>query len=140
MSLIKNMVKEDSEVWVPTPIEDDFQIKLRFASKDRITKMQEQASKKFFNPKTGQQEVEVDDKKFLNKFLEHCLVDWSGFSYRVLSLMAPVDETQIPEDEWNEEIPFSIETAKDLMDVEAVGFDGWLFSAVRDVQNFTKSR
>lgn len=140
MSIIKNLVNDDAEVWVKTPIDPDFQVKLKFASKDKMAKIQKESIKQHLDRQTRQVVTETDDEKFLEKFLTYCVKDWTGLTKRVLAEMIPMDLEEFSEEELAEEIPYDVSEAVDLIHADVTGFDEWLIMSVRDLENFTKRK
>lgn len=136
---IKNLIKEDQDIWIATPIDEGFEVKIRFASKEAITRMTKNATVKKLDRKHKTQYEVLDDDVFMNEFIEHCLIDWKGLTVEVLSRMVLIDSQALGDDS-QEEIEFSVENALDLIQHDTTKFADWLMEAVRDVENFYRKK
>ena len=138
MVAIKNLINTDS-VWVAYPaVEDEsFEFELKFATKDKIQKMQKAATTMKW--RKNQQVEEYSDDKFMEAFIKACVVNWRGLTVEKLQDMIPVDLSDISEEELSESVEFSVEQLLDLIDNDTTNLAEWLVTQSRNIENFTKS-
>lgn len=126
------------ETWVETPVDPNFRILVRYASKARLEEIRKNSYvQKLARNAMAQPETVLDESKFLHAFVTECVKDWEGLTYDILSQLIPIE---VPEGQGQEEIEFTSEDAIWLIENQGVMLDEWLFEAIRSVQNFTKSK
>ena len=134
MNLV-DLIDEDQEAWVSAPVDPRFEIKIKFASKDTIQRMHKNATVSKYDTKLRQRFDEVDDKHFVQNFVQECVLDWKGLTVGVLRKMIPLKKGDLDDDT---EVEFSHQSALELIDKDTTDLGVWLLEAVRDLENFSK--
>jgi hypothetical protein len=85
--------------------------------------------------KNRQPVEELDDKLFLQLYVNACIKGWSGFKLLYLEQLAPVD---LSGQKLDDELPYDQDNALFLMQSSA-NFDAFISETVTELSNFTKT-
>ena len=130
---LKSLLVPSKSVEVEFPGFEGFKINLNFLSRETLVSIRKKSTKTTF--KNRQPIEELDDKLFLKLYVAAAIKGWSGFKYKYLNELAPAN---IPESDFNKEVPYSEENALVLMESSS-NFDGFISETVSDLSSFTKS-
>ena len=130
---LKSLLVPSKNVEVEFPGFEGFKINLNFLSRETLVSIRKKSTKTTF--KNRQPIEELDDKLFLKLYVAAAIKGWSGFKYKYLNELAPAN---IPESDFNKEVPYSEENALVLMESSS-NFDGFISETVSDLSSFTKS-
>lgn len=132
---LKSLLVPSKSVEVEYPGLTGFKIKVSFLSRETLVSIRKNSTKISFKSNNRQPTEELDDKKFLQLYVEATIKDWSGFKLAYLEQLAPVElGLEDPE----AELEFSSENALFLMQSSSA-FDSFISETVTDLSNFTKS-
>ena len=70
MSKIKNMISEQSSIWIEFPDIEGFEINLKYLTREDLMKVRNASLTYKFNKRTRQREEEVDNDRFLKTMLK----------------------------------------------------------------------
>lgn len=129
---LKSLLVPSKTVEVEFPGFDGFKLKLAFMSRETLVNIRKKATKTTF--KNRQPVEDLDDKLFLKLYVNAAIKGWSGFKYKHLNELAPMDLN--PAD-GEKEVPFSEDNALALMEASS-NFDGFISETVSDLSAFTK--
>ena len=130
---LKSLLVPSKNVEVEFPGFEGFKINLNFLSRETLVSIRKKSTKTTF--KNRQPIEELDDKLFLKLYVAAAIKGWSGFKYKYLNELAPAN---IPESDFNKEVPYSEENALVLMESSS-NFDGFISETVSDLSSFTKN-
>lgn len=130
---LKSLLVPSKSVEVEFPGFEGFKINLNFLSRETLVSIRKKSTKTSF--KNRQPIEELDDKLFLKLYVAAAIKGWSGFKYKYLNELAPAN---IPESDFNKEVPYSEENALVLMESSS-NFDGFISETVSDLSSFTKN-
>ena len=130
---LKTLLVPSKSVEVVYPGFNDFKINVVFLSRETLVSIRKKATKTVF--KNRQPLEELDDKLFLQLYVNACIKGWSGLKLTYLEQLAPVDLTGQPEDS---ELPYDQDNALFLMQASA-NFDAFISETVTELSNFTKT-
>jgi len=133
MDLASMMVKSKT-VEMEYPGYTDFNISVAYLTRDELMNLRKKATTQKFNRKSRQPEDEVDSELFQDLYIKAVIKGWTGFKYKYVLKMLPVDPNTIenPEDE----LEYSVDNAVLLMK-NCTDFDSWITIQLEDVANFT---
>lgn len=130
---LKSLLVPSKTVEVDYPGFNGFKINVVFLSRETLVGIRKKATKTSF--KNRQPVEELDDKLFLQLYVNACIKGWSGLKLSYLEQLAPVDLTgQDPEDE----LSYDQDNALFLMQASA-NFDSFISETVTELSNFTKT-
>ena len=130
---LKSLLVPSKSVEVDYPGLNGFKVNVVFLSRETLVSIRKKATKTTY--KNRQPVEELDDKLFLQLYVNACIKGWSGFKLSYLEQLAPVDLTgQDPE----AELEYSQDNALFLMQNSA-NFDAFISDTVTDLANFTKA-
>ena len=130
---LKTLLVPSKTVEVDYPGFNDFKINVVFLSRETLVSIRKKATKTVF--KNRQPLEELDDKLFLQLYVNACIKGWSGLKLTYLEQLAPVDLTGQPADS---ELPYDQDNALFLMQASA-NFDAFISETVTELSNFTKT-
>ena len=130
---LKSLLVPSKTVEVEFPGFEGFKLKLAFMSRETLVSIRKKATKTTF--KNRQPVEDLDDKLFLKLYVNAAIKGWSGFKYKHLNELAPMELD--PTDE-NKELEFSEENALALMEASS-NFDSFISETVSDLSAFTKT-
>lgn len=130
---LKSLLVPSKAVEVDYPGLNGFKINVVFLSRETLVGIRKKATKTTF--KNRQPVEELDDKLFLQLYVNACIKGWSGLKLSYLEQLAPVDLTgQNPDDE----LSYDQDNALFLMQSSA-NFDAFISETVTELSNFTKT-
>lgn len=132
---LKSLLVPSKSVEVEYPGLPDFKINVSFLSRETLVGIRKKATKTTFKSSNRQVQEELDDKLFLQLYVEASVKGWSGFKLSYLEQLAPVDLTG---QDMGAELEFSQENALFLMQSSSA-FDSFISETVTDLSNFSKS-
>ena len=138
---LANIIIESKTIETEHPGYDGLVIKLAHLTRDELKNIRKKATTTKFSKKTRQQEEDVDTELFQDLYIKSVIVGWSGFKYKYLTAMIPVDTSGIPEDEYLDgegNFEYDKENAATLMK-NCNDFDNWISAELEDIENFTKN-
>lgn len=130
---LKTLLVPSKATSVDYPGFNGFKIDVVFLSRETLVNMRKKATKTTF--KNRQPVEELDDKLFLQLYVNACIKGWSGLKLSYLEQLAPVELTgQDPE----AELAYDQDNALFLMQASA-NFDAFISETVTELSNFTNS-
>ena len=130
---LKALLVPSKTVDVEYPGLNGFTISAVFLSRETLVGIRKKATKTSF--KNRQPVEELDDKLFLQLYVNACIKGWKGLKLSYLETLAPVDLTgQDPE----AELEYNQDNALFLMQNSA-NFDSFISETVTELSNFTKA-
>ena len=130
---LKALLVPSKTVEVDYPGLNGFKINVVFLSRETLVGIRKKATKTSF--KNRQPVEELDDKLFLQLYVNACIKSWSGFKLSYLEQLAPVDLTG---QDLDGELPYDQDNALFLMQSSA-NFDAFISETVTELSNFTKT-
>lgn len=130
---LKSLLVPSKSVEVDYPGFNGFKINVVFLSRETLVSIRKKATKTTF--KNRQPVEELDDKLFLQLYVNACVKGWSGLKLSFLEQLAPVDLTGQNADA---ELEYDQDNALFLMQASA-NFDAFISETVTELSNFTKT-
>ena len=130
---LKSLLVPSKSVEVDYPGFNGFKINVVFLSRETLVGIRKKATKTVF--KNRQPLEELDDKLFLQLYVNACIKGWSGFKLSYLEQLAPVDLTG---QDLDSDLPYDQDNALFLMQASA-NFDAFISETVTELSNFTKT-
>lgn len=130
---LKSLLVPSKATEVEYPGFNGFKISLVFLSRETLVGIRKKATKTSF--KNRQPTEELDDKLFLQLYVNACIKGWSGLKLSYLDQLAPVDLTG---QNLEAELPYDQDNALFLMQASA-NFDAFISDTVTELSNFTKT-
>ena len=87
MSKIKGLIAKETATWVQFPEMEEFEIHLRYLTREDLMKIRNKALTYKFNKRTRQREEEVDNEKFLEAYAEKAIAGWKGLKVKHLPVL-----------------------------------------------------
>ena len=130
---LKSLLVPSKATEVDYPGFNGFKVNVVFLSRETLVSIRKKATKTTF--KNRQPVEELDDKLFLQLYVQASIKGWSGLKLAYLNDLAPVDLTgQNLEDE----LEYTEDNALFLMQSSA-NFDAFISETVTELGNFTKT-
>ena len=136
MSKIKNLIAEQSSVWVEYPDIDGFEVNLQYLTREDLMKIRNASLTYKFNKRTRQREEEIDNDRFLENYAERAIVSWRGLKVKHMPALMPVDISGI---DGEDDIAYSNEDAIELLKNYTV-FDQFITDTMNDFEQFSKKK
>ena len=136
MSKIKNMIAEQSSIWVEYPDIDGFEVNLAYLNREDLMKIRNASLTFKFNKRTRQREEEVDNDRFLENYAEKAIISWKGLKVKHMPALMPVDISGM---DANDDIEYSNEDAIELLKNSTV-FDQFITDTMNDFEQFSKKK
>lgn len=130
---LKSLLVPSKTVEVEYPGFSGFKVNVSFLSRETLINIRKKATKTTF--KSRQPSEELDDKLFLQLYVEASVKGWSGFKLAYLEQLAPVE---LAGQDLDSELEFSAENALFLMQASS-NFDAFISETVTELSNFSKS-
>jgi hypothetical protein len=130
---LKSLLVPSKSVEVDYPGFNGFKINVVFLSRETLVSIRKKATKTTF--KNRQPVEELDDKLFLQLYVNACIKGWSGLKLSYLEQLAPVDLTDQDADA---DLAYDQDNALFLMQASA-NFDAFISETVTELSNFTKT-
>ena len=134
------IVIESKTIETDYPGFEGLTLKLAHLTRDELISIRKKATTTKYSKKTKQQEENVDSELFQDLYIKAVVVGWSGFKYKYLKRMIPIDVSQVPATEYLEGeglFEYDKDNAAFLMK-NCGDFDNWITSELEDIENFTK--
>ena len=136
MSKIKNLIADQSSVWVEYPDIDGFEVNLKYLTRADLMKVRNAALTYKFNKRTRQREEEIDNDRFLENYAEKAIMGWKGLKVKHMPALMPVDISGI---DGEDVIEYSNEDAIELLKNSTV-FDQFVTDTMNDFEQFSKKK
>ena len=130
---LKALLVPSKTVEVEYPGLNGFTINVVFLSRETLVGIRKKSTKTTF--KNRQPVEELDDKLFLQLYVNACIKGWKGLKLSYLEQIAPVD---ISEQNPDAELAYDQDSALMLMQNSA-NFDAFISETVTELSNFTKT-
>lgn len=130
---LKSLLVPSKTVEVEYPGLNGFKINVVFLSRETLVSIRKKATKTSF--KNRQPVEELDDKLFLQLYVNACIKGWSGLKLSYLEQLAPVDMSGQDPDA---ELAYDQDNALSLMQSSA-NFDAFISETVTELSNFTRT-
>ena len=130
---LKSLLVPSKTVEVDYPGLNGFKVNVVFLSRETLVSIRKKATKTTY--KNRQPVEELDDKLFLQLYVNACIKGWSGFKLSYLEQLAPVDLTG---QDLDAELAYDQDNALFLMQASA-NFDAFISETVTELANFTKT-
>ena len=137
---LANIIIESKTIETEYPAYDGLKLQLAHLTRDELLGLRKKATTTKYNKKTRQPEEELDAELFQDLYIKAVIVGWSGFKYKYLTKMLPVDVSKVPEDEYLDGegmFEYTGDNAVALMK-NSGDFDNWISGELEDIENFTK--
>lgn len=138
---LANIIIESKTIETEYPGYDGFKLQLAHLTRDELMDLRKKATTTKYNKKTRQPEDDTDAELFQDLYIKAVIVGWSGFKYKYLTKMLPVDISKIPTEDFLEGegmFEYSADNASVLMK-NCNDFDNWISGELEDIENFTKN-
>jgi hypothetical protein len=136
MSKIKNLIADQSSVWVEYPDIDGFEVNLQYLTREDLMKIRNASLTYKFNKRTRQREEEIDNDRFLENYAERAIINWKGLKVKHMPALMPVDISGI---DGEDDIEYSNEDAIELLKNSTV-FDQFITDTMNDFEQFSKKK
>jgi hypothetical protein len=130
---LKSLLVPSKATEVDYPGFNGFKINVVFLSRETLVSIRKKATKTTF--KNRQPIEDLDDKLFLQLYVQAAIKGWSGLKLAYLNDLAPVDLTG---QDLEAELEYSEDNALFLMQSSA-NFDAFISETVTELGNFTKT-
>jgi hypothetical protein len=130
---LKALLVPSKATEVAYPGFNGFKINVVFLSRETLVSIRKKSTKTTF--KNRQPVEELDDKLFLQLYVQAAIKGWSGLKLAYLNDLAPVDLTG---QDMEAELEYSEDNALFLMQSSA-NFDAFISETVTELGNFTKT-
>lgn len=130
---LNTLLVPSKTVEVEYPGLEGFKINVSFMSRETLVNIRKKAVKITF--KKNQPVEELNDKLFLQLYVNEAIKGWSGLKLKYLNELAPVD---LSGQNLEEDLEYSQENALMLMQA-SVNFDSFISETVTELANFTNS-
>lgn len=130
---LKALLVPSKTVEVDYPGLNGFTINVVFLSRETLVGIRKKSTKTTF--KNRQPVEELDDKLFLQLYVNACIKGWKGLKLSYLEQLAPVD---ISDQNPDAELAYDQDSALMLMQNSA-NFDAFISETVTELSNFTKT-
>ena len=126
---ISKFVLPTKVISVPYPTAPTFILDLKYISREVSRRITKDTQKLRMDSK----DMELSDEAFNLVYAKEAFAGWKGLTYKVLSTLVLLDETQI--EDMNAEVPFSIEDAAYLL-TASQPFEAWVNKVVFELDSF----
>jgi hypothetical protein len=130
---LKSLLVPSKTVEVDYPGLNGFKVNVVFLSREKLVEIRKKATKTAW--KNRQATDELDDKLFLQLYVNACIKGWNGLKLSYLEQLAPVD---LAGQDLESELPYDQDNALFLMQSSA-NFDAFISETVSELANFTKT-
>jgi hypothetical protein len=132
---LKSLLVPSKTVEVDFPGLPGFKLNVSFLSRETLVAIRKKSTKTTFKSNNRQIQEELDDKLFLQYYVEASIKGWSGLKLSYLEQLSPVD---LSGQDMESELEFSADNALALMQSSS-SFDTFISETVTDLSNFSKS-
>lgn len=130
---LKSLLVPSKSVEIDYPGLNGFKVNVVFLSREKLVEIRKKATKSTW--KNRQANDELDDKLFLQLYVNACIKGWKGLKLSYLEQLAPVD---LSGQDLESELPYDQDNALFLMQSSA-NFDAFISETVSELANFTKT-
>lgn len=130
---LKSLLVPSKSVEIDYPGLNGFKVNVVFLAREKLVEIRKKATKTAW--KNRQAIDELDDKLFLQLYVNACIKGWTGLKLSYLEQLAPVDLSGQDSDS---ELPYDQDNALFLMQSSA-NFDAFISETVSELSNFTKT-
>jgi len=130
---LKSILVPSKSIEIEYPGLNGFKINVVFLSRETLVSIRKKSTKTSF--KNRQATEEMDDKLFLQLYVNACIKGWTGLKLSYLEQLAPVDLSQHSPDD---ELPWDQDNALFLMQ-SSTNFDAFISETVSELANFMKT-
>ena len=130
---LKSILVPSKSIEIEYPGLNGFKVNVVFLSRETLVSIRKKSTKTSF--KNRQETEEMDDKLFLQLYVNACIKGWTGLKLSYLEQLAPVDLSQHSPDD---ELPWDQDNALFLMQ-SSTNFDAFISETVSELANFTKT-
>ena len=130
---LKSILVPSKSIEIEYPGLNGFKVNVVFLSRETLVSIRKKSTKTSF--KNRQATEEMDDKLFLQLYVNACIKGWTGLKLSYLEQLAPVDLSQHSPDD---ELPWDQDNALFLMQ-SSTNFDAFISETVSELANFTKT-
>lgn len=130
---LKSLLVPSKSVEIDYPGLNGFKVNVVFLAREKLVEIRKKATKTAW--KNRQAIDELDDKLFLQLYVNACIKGWTGLKLSFLEQLAPVDLSGQDSDS---ELPYDQDNALFLMQSSA-NFDAFISETVSELSNFTKT-
>jgi len=130
---LKSLLVPSKSVEIDYPGLNGFKVNVVFLAREKLVEIRKKATKTAW--KNRQAVDELDDKLFLQLYVNACIKGWSGLKLSYLDQLAPVD---LNGQDLESELPYDQDNALFLMQSSA-NFDAFISETVSELSNFTKT-
>ena len=128
---LKSLLVPSKTVEVDYPGLNGFKVNVVFLSREKLVEIRKKATKTAW--KNRQATDELDDKLFLQLYVNSCIKGWKGLKLSYLEQLAPVD---LKGQNMDDELEYTAENALYLMK-NSSNFDAFISEQVSDLGNFS---
>jgi hypothetical protein len=132
---LKSLLVPSKTVEVEFPGLPGFKVNVSFLSRETLVAIRKKSTKTSFKSNNRQLQEELDDKLFLQHYVEASVKGWTGLTLAYLEQLSPVD---LSGQDLEAELEFSTDNALALMQSSS-SFDSFISETVTDLSNFSKS-
>lgn len=133
VSTLKSLLVPSKATEVDYPGLIGFKINVVFLSRETLVAIRKKATKTVYKNRAATEEV--DDKLFLQLYVQSTIKGWSGLKMAYVNELAPIDMTAVDPESL---LDFSEENALELMRASG-DFDSFITETVSELSNFTKT-
>lgn len=130
---LKSLLVPSKTIETEFPGFPGFVLKLSYLSRETLINIRKKATKQVF--KNRQATEELDDKIFLQLYVDAAVKGWKGLKLSYLEQLAPIE---LGNNDPDSQLEYSSENALFLMQSSA-NFDSFISETVTELGNFTKS-
>lgn len=136
LELIKKAPKDTGPKEARFQYQGDLYFHLRFIPKARMQALSQKHSRQVMNPKTRQNEQQLDMDSFRRALYEECLFGWEGMTAITLAKLLPSFSLDaIAKERQEEQIPFDFDLGLQIA-IESYDFETWVQDIVTRVESF----
>ena len=134
---LSSLLKKSSVINVPYPDPEfkDLVIQVAYTSREEMLKLRKECITHTYNKKTRAMDETVDEEKFTNAYVSAILKGWTGFKYKYLVELLPIDTSKI---DLEADFEYSDTNAVVLMQNSSI-FEAVVGDVVADVAAFSKA-
>jgi hypothetical protein len=134
---LAQLALKTKEVEFDFPLIPNFKVKITHLSKPEEMRLREDSLVTKFDDETNLPYQVSDPTKFLENFASRTITGWSGLTYKALSKLMLIDESQV--EDMDAEVEYNAENALALLKYSK-HFDTWVTSVVARLDNFRTSK
>lgn len=127
---LSELAVDRKSVWVDVDAVKGFSVEINYIPRTEMSRLVKDSQVSKFDKTSRSIQTQLDDEKFVKKYVERAINGWKGLTTENISELVPVKDT-----EKAEEIPFSVENAIFLVK-ESSYFDEWLNAKIGDIDSF----